>query len=98
MTDLEILYKRLRSYSLTDPARNRRWLDDVKAGTCALCGGSPCDPHHFLGSVHSLKSSDFFTVPVCRNCHNEIDGNIPSNARLIEAWAKLVHEFLRFNF
>lgn len=55
-----------RHLKLPDQLRDR-----LKASPCCSChmSSAPVDLHHFLGSVHGMKSADLFVVPVCRPCH-----------------------------
>jgi hypothetical protein len=95
LTDLDLLYKRMRNFALTKPVRSRSWLQSIKHGPCVICHRRGTDPHHIFGSVHGLKSSDLFTVPLCRECHDKHDGNVKANAALMEVWMHLVHDILR---
>lgn len=83
---ITILYKRLRSHALGKPYRSRRILDAVKAMKCARCNDRPpSDPHHVFGSAGPLKSSDYTTVPLCRECHEYVEAHPKENAALLEA-------------
>lgn len=63
----------------------------VKGQPCCVCGREgPSDPHHFLGSVHGLKSSDLYTVPLCRRCHDQIELRGELNGGMLEAWVHMV--------
>ena len=86
MTDIDILYKRLRYIALQSPIRNDKLLDFTRHRPCCVCGQpSPNDPHHLFGSAVSLKSSDVFTVPLCRLCHTRYEANPKLSHELIEA-------------
>jgi hypothetical protein len=56
-------------------ARNKAHLIFVAAPPCLVCQRSPCDAHHLkFAQPRSLgrKVSDEFTVPLCREHHNEL--------------------------
>jgi hypothetical protein len=92
MTDLRMTYKRLRDYSLRDPVRNPAFLSWIRSQPCGRCGCSaPSDPHHIFGSSVSLKSSDIFTIPLCRACHDAHD----QDPEMIEVWAKTAERWIR---
>jgi ERF superfamily len=55
--------------------RNKSHLIVVAAQPCLVCQRSPCDAHHLkFAQPRSLgrKVSDEFTVPLCREHHNEL--------------------------
>jgi len=55
--------------------RNKSHLIFVAAQPCLVCQRSPCDAHHLkFAQLRSLgrKVSDEFTVPLCREHHNEL--------------------------
>jgi hypothetical protein len=105
VTDLDILFKRLRHVFLTEPQRSRRYLQWVKTIPCVLCvenhltpAEGTTDPHHLFGSVHGLKSSDLTVVPLCREHHQEAEAH-PERHRmtLLQALVVCLHEFARAN-
>ena len=56
-------------------SRNKAHLVFVAAQPCLVCQRSPCDAHHLkFAQPRSLgrKVSDEFTVPLCREHHNEL--------------------------
>ena len=56
-------------------ARNKAHLQFVASQPCLVCQRSPCDAHHLkFAQPRSLgsKVSDEFTVPLCRQHHNEL--------------------------
>jgi hypothetical protein len=64
---------------LTIPAprryRNREHLRAIIKQPCLVCGRKPSDPHHLrFAQPKALgrKSSDEFTVPLCRTHHREV--------------------------
>ena len=86
MTDIDILYKRLRYIALQSPVRSPKVLGFTRDQPCCVCGQPPPnDPHHLFGSAMSLKSSDIFTVPLCRKCHTHYESNPKLSHELIEA-------------
>ncbi len=55
--------------------RNKAHLALVCSQPCLACQTSPCDAHHLkFAQSRSLgrKVSDEFTVPLCRNHHNQL--------------------------
>lgn len=93
-----LLYKRLRSISLRQPARDRKYLNWVKTKPCIRDGKPSDDPHHIFGSTmgsnkHS-KSSDYHVVPVCRECHNYYEANPRENWALVPEVFRLMTEYL----
>ncbi|PZY71514.1 hypothetical protein DIV12_28135 [Escherichia coli] len=62
--------------------KRRRWVNEkytrwVKTQPCACCGKPADDPHHLIGHGHGqggmgTKSHDIFTLPLCREHHNEL--------------------------
>ncbi|TKI02155.1 DUF968 domain-containing protein, partial [Martelella alba] len=60
--------------------KRRRWTNEaytqwVKAQPCAGCGQPADDPHHIIDHGFSgtgTKPHDLFTIPLCRQCHDEI--------------------------
>ena len=76
MTDIDILYKRLRYIALQSPVRSPKVLGFTRDQPCCVCDQPPPnDPHHLFGSAMSLKSSDIFTVPLCRKCHTKYEAS-----------------------
>lgn len=56
----------------TPPARSRSYLDFVKTEPCCFCHRPADDPHHFAGQKGTaLRASDYLTVPLCREHHDE---------------------------
>ncbi|HFT9628878.1 TPA: DUF968 domain-containing protein [Escherichia coli] len=60
--------------------KRRRWVDEkytrwVKMQPCACCGKPADDPHHLIGHGQGgmgTKAHDIFTLPLCREHHNEL--------------------------
>ena len=94
-SEFDFLYKRIRDFSLRDPSRSARWLKYIKGHPCLRCELSETEPHHFCGSVQNLKSSDIFTVPVCRSCHEFYESHPSFNSLLIEKWIYLAHDWIK---
>ena len=53
--------------------RNKKYKDWIKTQPCLKCGRTPCDPHHYTqiggGCGWGMKVSDYWCVPMCRECH-----------------------------
>jgi hypothetical protein len=55
--------------------RNREHLRTIIKQPCLVCGRKPSDPHHLRYAQPKAlgrKSSDEFTVPLCRTHHREV--------------------------
>ncbi|EKH3288652.1 DUF968 domain-containing protein [Escherichia coli] len=60
--------------------KHRRWVNEkytrwVKTQPCACCGKPADDPHHLIGHGQGgmgTKAHDIFTLPLCREHHNEL--------------------------
>ncbi len=60
--------------------KRRRWVNEkytrwVKTQPCACCGKPADDPHHLIGHGQGgigTKAHDIFTLPLCREHHNEL--------------------------
>ncbi|EJG6331219.1 TPA: DUF968 domain-containing protein [Escherichia coli] len=60
--------------------KRRRWVNEkytrwVKTQPCACCSKPADDPHHLIGHGQGgmgTKSHDIFTLPLCREHHNEL--------------------------
>ncbi|OCG72975.1 DUF968 domain-containing protein [Gilliamella sp. Occ4-3] len=62
-----------------ESAKYTQW---VKAQPCVCCGKQADDPHHIIGYGQGKmggKAHDIFTLPLCREHHNELH-------RGVEAW------------
>ena len=68
------------------------YLDRIRAEPCLICGQRAI-PHHMRGidstGKMSGKVSDFYTIPICPECHNEA-GNDQRFLYMIEG----IHEDL----
>jgi hypothetical protein len=57
------------------PKRSKAHLVFVASQSCVICQRTPCDAHHLkFAQPRALgrKVSDEFTVPLCRDHHNEL--------------------------
>ncbi|MGU0043993.1 DUF968 domain-containing protein [Escherichia coli] len=60
--------------------KRRRWVNEkytrwVKTQPCARCGKPADESHHLIGHGQGgmgTKSHDIFTLPLCREHHNEL--------------------------
>ncbi|EFE8088378.1 DUF968 domain-containing protein [Escherichia coli] len=60
--------------------KRRRWVNEkytrwVKTQPCSCCGKPADDPHHLIGHAQGgmgTKAHDIFTLPLCREHHNEL--------------------------
>ncbi|EQB98772.1 DUF968 domain-containing protein [Photorhabdus temperata] len=55
--------------------QNAKWLQWVKSQPCAGCQRPADDPHHIIGHGQGgmgTKAHDLFTIPLCRECHDEL--------------------------
>ena len=60
--------------------KRRRWVNEkytrwVKTQPCVCCGKTADDPHHLTGHGQGgmgTKAHDIFTLPMCREHHNEL--------------------------
>ncbi|WP_433961879.1 DUF968 domain-containing protein, partial [Escherichia coli] len=53
---------------------NEKYTRWVKTQPCACCGKPADDPHHLIGHGQGgmgTKSHDIFTLPLCREHHND---------------------------
>ena len=52
-------------------ARSVEYLDYIQTLGCAICG-QQAEPHHAETGGVGMKCSDYLTIPLCRQHHNEI--------------------------
>lgn len=90
--------QKLRAFALSDPYRSPEWLEFIRRKPCLFHSYERAEPHHFLGSTHGLKSSDIFTVPLCRECHEFYHRNPGENTILMTWWMILAHGWIRDRF
>jgi len=88
-SDVDLLWSRLRNLAGTRPWRSPSWKRHITSMRCVFCRQPADDPHHLFGSYGSLKTSDVFTVPVCRVCHNNRAEDPRERALLLEKWIEL---------
>ncbi len=89
------------------PERDKSYLVDIRLKPCIICGAGnrPCEAHHLrdmaLGAGVAEKVADYYTVPLCRDCHQalhdkgvkEIEGLIAPvlHGRGMEVFCKLCY-------
>lgn len=73
----------MKSNFKIERVKSRKHLDYIKSFPCSItkwglnCSGFPTDPHHLMkmgGRGAGMKEVDMWTVPLCRNHHNEVTG------------------------
>ncbi len=72
-------------------AKSREHLTKVKSLPCVICNHPPpSDAHHIIcDRFGSKKSSDYETIPLCKNHHqNGIDAIHNSKKRWVENYGK----------
>ena len=107
LTELEMMFKRLRNESAKDKEliRSEKYLSFVRNQKCSYCDTEfRIDSHHVTGSYGSLKTSDFLTIPLCRGCHTMLENhfNIPKQDMIehilptmaLYLWEQKDYEFL----
>ena len=59
------------------PGMSEDHLSQIRQLPCARCGSfPPSDPHHLKSLVErgmAMRSSDRWTVPLCRGCHDDVE-------------------------
>jgi len=58
---------------------DRKYLDWVKTLPCCSCDRPADDPHHVHGRGFKgmgTKVPDYFTIPLCRNCHDALHHDV----------------------
>lgn len=56
------------------PDKSPEYLSYIRSLSCIHCGVYGTEPHHIKQSGHSgtaTKSGDWFTIPLCRICHDK---------------------------
>jgi hypothetical protein len=81
-----LMFKRLRNHFATKPKRDPEYLARVRLLPCCVCGSEPSEPHHIGQSYGPLKTSDYFTIPVCRTHHEDFH----RNSHLSETQARMM--------
>lgn len=85
------------------PHRDRAYLAWVRrrAGECCICHGAPAvDLHHIEPWGMGRKCSDYLVAPVCRKCHEAVQGKgrialMRMGENGIRLWADLCEAALR---
>jgi len=55
------------------PHRDARYLAWIRSLPCMICHTTiTCDPHHIVTGGVGQKCSDYWTVPLCRKCHDRV--------------------------
>ena len=94
--ELKALYGAMRYVAGGKPVRSPEWLDRIRMMDCSRCGhAGPSDPHHILGSIGPLKTSDTYTIPLCRECHVIVEGTMAHFVEVFAIWFKLNDIFIR---
>lgn len=89
-----LLPKRTRA----EDSKYTRW---VKTRPCCGCGERSDDPHHIIGHGQggmATKSHDFFTIPLCRKCHDALHKDVVGWEAEHGSQVELLFEFLDFSF
>jgi len=96
VSDLHLLFKSLRSHAATGARQIEAadWSKWLREKPCCRCGGKTSELHHIFGSFMSLKTSDIFTVPICRDCHNWQESHPVEGTKLIETWILYAHAYI----
>ena len=94
--EIKILYGTLRYIAGTKPIRSQEWLDRIRWMDCARCGGrAPSDPHHIYGSYGSMKTSDIYTIPLCRDCHCKVGEKMECFIEVLAMWFRIHDKWIR---
>ena len=51
--------------------RDERYLNFIRSHPCCICGAKPVDVNHVGTGGIGIKTSDYYTVPLCRMHHGE---------------------------
>jgi hypothetical protein len=89
-----LLPKRTRA----EDSKYTRW---VKTRPCCGCGGRSDDPHHIIGHSQggmATKAHDFFTIPLCRKCHDALHEDVAGWEAEHGSQVELLFDFLDFSF
>ncbi|MCC8204344.1 DUF968 domain-containing protein [Escherichia coli] len=82
--------------------KRRRWVNEkytrwVKTQPCACCGKPADDPHHLIGHGQGgmgTKSHDIFTLPLCREHHNELHADTVAFEEKYGSQLELIFRFI----
>ena len=101
-SDFDILFKRLRDFAAgsgKDVPPSWAKFCKTHVSNCSLnypaCQGELHHFHHIFGSYVSRKTSGVFTIPVCANCHAEIERQ-PRQIDPLIAWCRIAHHFIKY--
>ena len=84
MNDARDLYKAVKNRIGYRHHQDEQYKSWVRQRNCVGCGKpGPGDPHHIFGSTGPMKSSDYFLVSCCRNCHIHYENNPKENTWLL---------------
>jgi hypothetical protein len=84
VTDLTLLWKRLRQFSFEGPTRSDSYLDWVRGLPCLECRTTrDVTAHHVFGSMGSLKSGDDDVLPLCPICHSKYQDDGSESVKFI---------------
>lgn len=73
--------------------RDEEHLRFVRSMRCCMCGSAPpSDPHHVEAGGTGTKGSDYYAIPVCRECHERCEGFVIDAA---EQWRAAAHVLRR---
>lgn len=89
-----LLPKRTRA----EDSKYTRW---VKTRPCCGCGERSDDPHHIIGHGQggmATKAHDFFTIPLCRKCHDALHKDVAGWEAEHGSQVELLFDFLDFSF
>lgn len=81
-----------------EDSKYTRW---VKTRPCCGCGARSDDPHHIIGHGQGgmgTKAHDFFTIPLCRQCHDALHDDVAAWEAEHGSQVELLFEFLDFSF
>lgn len=81
-----------------EDSKYTRW---VKTRPCQACGARADDPHHIIGYGQGgmgTKAHDFFTIPLCRKCHDALHEDTAAWEAEHGSQLKLLFDFLDFSF
>jgi hypothetical protein len=87
LTDERDLFYKLQNMAFSLSVNSnvyRKWLLQITPFCLRCRSAPPVDPHHIFSSRGSLKSSDVFLAPVCRDCHTHLEAHPLDNMTLLD--------------
>lgn len=61
---------------------DRKYSDWIRRQPCAMCGTREgIEQHHKSGAGMGLRSHDWYSMPLCHNCHHVRLGEMPKEQR-----------------